>query len=157
MKFLFDSVDTNLGRFGHVKKGDVLELTPHEAQSIKGDKRFKPFDEAKGKAHKPGQFVEITAAMTSDQKAAAEKANAKEKQRLEEVEKENDSRKVYVQEVREMTFAQLEIFADKLNKDAGRKIVDYHPKKTARADLANLILAVDERAAGAALDETQED
>ncbi len=39
--FEFQGPLTNLGRFGLVKKGDVLLLTDHEAACIKDDKRFK--------------------------------------------------------------------------------------------------------------------
>lgn len=40
-KYVFQGPQTNLGRFGFVDKGAVLELTENEEHSIKGDRRFR--------------------------------------------------------------------------------------------------------------------
>lgn len=40
----FTGPETNLGRFGIVKAGDKLSLTPHEASCITDDKRFRKWE-----------------------------------------------------------------------------------------------------------------
>ncbi len=40
----YNGPEVNLGRFGPVKKGDVLLLTEREAECVHDDKRFQPVD-----------------------------------------------------------------------------------------------------------------
>lgn len=125
-KYVFEGGETNLGRFGMVKKGDVLELTSREAADIKDDKRFKKFvDEGKGnpkpkidagKLVKPAGFDKLSA---EDQKKVVAKLIEAEEARLHEIDKQNGfSAKT---NLREMKRDDLLEFVANVNKD-GEKI-----------------------------------
>lgn len=71
-KFYFKGPGVNLGRFGEVKEGDVLTLTPHEASHVEGDKRFEAYDEKKHGKKKESTTIELPKGF--DKMSAAEKA-----------------------------------------------------------------------------------
>lgn len=150
MKYLFSGEDVQLGRFGLVRKGDVLELTPHEAQCITDtkDKRFKKLNEKEALKVEPGQFITITDDMTPQERADAESANKAEQARLDGLAQSNDAERVFVQEVKEMTYPQLEAYVEKMNTEAGREVIQYDKKKTRKGDLVSLILAARRQAQG---------
>lgn len=71
-KFYFKGPAVNLGRFGHVKEGDILTLTPHEAGHIADDKRFEEYDEKKHAKKKEVKTIELPKGfdkMKADEKA----------------------------------------------------------------------------------------
>jgi DNA mismatch repair ATPase MutL len=71
-KFYFKGPAVNLGRFGDVKEGDVLTLTPHEAVHIAEDKRFEAYDEKKHAKKKEVKTIELPKGfdkMKADEKA----------------------------------------------------------------------------------------
>jgi len=53
MKVVFDGEQTDLGRFGTVTRGDVLELSAKEADHVKGDARFVLHGSEEAKKIKP--------------------------------------------------------------------------------------------------------
>lgn len=140
MKFIFQDDETNLGRFGMVKRGDVLDLTEHEANCIKTDKRFKLATEKLLKVHQPGEFIEITDDMTPEEKAEAEKLNREEQSRLDVLKRQSDPHAMFAQTVKEMKFKQLEELAAKMNADAGQEVIKYDKRKTSKGALIGFIL-----------------
>lgn len=71
-KFYFKGPAVTLGRFGDVKEGDVLTLTPHEAGHISEDDRFEPYDEKKHGKKSEAKPIELPKGF--DKMSAAEKA-----------------------------------------------------------------------------------
>lgn len=137
-RYQFKGEDVNLGRFGPVRKGDVLLLTDDEAAGIVGDKRFARLKE--NDKPKQGNFVPITDKMTPDERAAAEAANKTEKERLETLQKENDQDRVEVLEIKSKSFDELAAMAAQINADAKGTIIDIG-RKTSRAELVRQILS----------------
>jgi hypothetical protein len=130
-KFHYIGPEVQLGRFGTVTRGDVLELTGKEAEGIQGDKRFKPFDpKAKftpSKLALPDGFDDLVEA---EQKKILAKLEQAEKDRLADLEKANlTTAKV---ELDEMSRAELLDYATglrergtevKFKTDASRKVI----------------------------------
>lgn len=48
--FRFRGEPTNLGRFGPVKDGDILDLQPDEEAGIREDKRFEAYEKGRAPA-----------------------------------------------------------------------------------------------------------
>lgn len=136
-RYQFKGEDVNLGRFGPVRKGDVLILTDQEAEGIVGDKRFSRLKE--GDKPKQGQFVPVSDKMTPEEKEQADKANKAEKERLEILQKENDQDRVEVLEIKSKSFDELAAMAAQMNADAGGTIIEIG-RKTSRAELMRQIL-----------------
>jgi len=134
-KYIYDGADINLGRFGAVRKGDVLLLTDREADTVDRDKRFKP---VRGTEPKAGQFVPVTDKMTPEQRAAAEASNKAEKERLDELSKANNAATVEVNELREKSWSELVEVAEKINAEGKTKIE--FSKRTSKAALIRDIM-----------------
>jgi hypothetical protein len=83
VRFIYRGADVNLGRFGAVRRNDVLRLTKQEARGIEGDKRFEPVIEGKTKLPTPGHFLPRFF-------PGAEQHNRKERERLEQITKANE-------------------------------------------------------------------
>jgi hypothetical protein len=136
-RFQYKGEDCNLGRFGPVRKGDVLILTDQEAEGITGDKRFSRLKDNQNP--KPGQFVPVSDNLTPEQREAAEKANKAEKERLETLAKENDADRVEILEIKSKSFDELAAIAAKINAEAGGTIIDIG-RRTSRPELMRQIL-----------------
>lgn len=93
MKFHYLGTDTQLGRFGSVTRGDILDLTAREEADItrEKDKRFKPFDPkakiVKTKLALPEGFDELS---DVEQKATLRRLEQAEETRLADLARANE-------------------------------------------------------------------
>jgi len=157
-KFLFKGEEVQLGRFGFVKKGDVLLLTEQETTCIirDQDKRFEVYTPKPGTPKPKGNLIPITDKMTGAEREAAEKANKIEAQRLDQLAKANDENTVIVEEIRAMTYDGLVELAERMNDEAKSEVVSFS-RKTSKSDLIRLILEARRRGLGALEEETEKE
>jgi hypothetical protein len=144
-KFIFRGEDQNVGRFGWVRKGDTLTLTDHEADYVErnGDANLERVT-AKTKAVK-SNLVEITDKMSGDERVAAEAANKAEAERVAQLAKANDEKRIDAIDIKEKKYDELVELAEKMNHDAGRQVVD-PGKNLPKQELVRRILAAREAA-----------
>lgn len=138
--------DCNLGRFGAVRKGDVILLTEQEAAMVTRDKdkRYTRLDG--GKKPKPADhLIDIDPAkMTPLQMEEANIENQKEIQRQEQLASENDPERVIQLALRSKSTHELLSMADAANRAAGREVVSSAPGVSISqliADLSRVELA----------------
>lgn len=132
-KFIYKGPDVSLGRFGNVRKGDVLEMTDHEINHIRrdpSDKRFEPFKE--GKAPEP-PGIKLPEGFDKMPKEEQDKIRAKlereEQARRDSVEQANS--KTEQEQLEQMTKEQLLGLVDKLRKEG--KTIDVKADAPKRA------------------------
>jgi len=136
----------NLGRFGLVQKGDILNLTDHEFNMVQADpvdrKRFRALKE--GEPVEPLKFEPRTEkpGESAEDKAAREKWNAREEARIAALNKSNDAGEVARQNVREMKHEAL--LAKAVELEAGGASLGL-PQKPTRNQLIAAIEAFLER------------
>lgn len=129
---------TNIGRFGHIKKGDIVSLTTTEEAGIMDDPRFEKVDPKKeAKADKPKPTLNLPEnydqLSPADQKKAMKKATDEEADRIARLEDEN--KKTQIEEIRQMPKDQLLEFVKKLRADDKKVDVkeDATPKQLRKA------------------------
>ena len=163
-KYIFTGPETNLGRFGTVRKGDTLNLTPHEERHIDGDKRFELFEEAKHgqKAAakktiqlpkdfdkmKPDKRAETLKALglpdnfeklsEAEQSAALGKSDSDETARQEQIEQRNMETKI--EEIRQLTLEQLRDLVKTLRQDG--KVIDIKEDSAEAKNIRRAIIGV---------------
>lgn len=138
-KFHFLGQQTQLGRFGTVTRGDVLDLTDKEALDITDDKRFRPFDPKKTfeptKLPLPEGFDDLSA---DEQAKVVRDLEGKEETRRVELEKANLATSSV--ELDDMSRAEL------LDIAAGLRLrgtkVDFRPDASRRAIKAAIQMAL---------------
>lgn len=138
---------TNLGRFGEVRKGDILNLTEDEGRALlRGrDQRFRdPKSKEAQKEPIPDNTVEITDKMKPADRAAAEKANLDEKARQERLAIANDPQHIETMEIQHETYDQLLARAERINAKVGGEAITA-AGKVSRTDLINAILSAERR------------
>lgn len=141
-KYKYEGPKVNMGRFGEIKHGDVLDLTSREEDHVQGDKRFKKHVEGEKPKKEskfglpdnfeklnPEQKAETLKAMglpenfellsDADRKIHLDRAEKAESDRRAMLEEQN--RKTRIEEIRQMTKAALLDTARKL-KAEGKEI-----------------------------------
>lgn len=136
---------TNLGRFGQVRRGDILNLSEEEGISLlrAKDARFRD-PKAAGKDPIPSNIVKFTDRMSSADRAAAEKANADEQGRLDRLAVANDPVHIETMEIQQETYDELLARAERINTKHGAKTITVQGK-VSRTDLINNILSAERR------------
>lgn len=138
--YIWRGEETNLGRFGNVKAGDVLELTQHESDYVTAnkDKRFVPHN---------GKPVELPPLPEDEKLRKAEIA------RREALAGAQDRGRLAIQEIREMNRSELLKKVEFLN-EAGAQI-RFAPNEETGRILALVLNEVQKRAHDKAVEESE--
>lgn len=120
--FIWNGDEINVGRFGLLKKNDLIRLTDQEQRGIEGDPRFVELKDPK-KAPKPGHLIHISDKLTGDQQVAAKKANTLEVARLQRLQEECGELRMAEMEIKNKTYDQLLSEAQRINRTAGKEEV----------------------------------
>lgn len=125
-RFQWNGADEiQLGRFGVVRRGDVLTLTDQEAEMVtqNKDRRYVAIPDGKEpKAVEHYQTID-PAKMTPTQMEQAEKENHDEHERLLRLGTENDPERVALLALGQKTTTDLILAANEVNEKAGRMVI----------------------------------
>lgn len=117
--------EIQLGRFGIVRRGDVLLLTDQEAAMVLAnrDKRYVAVPD--GKEPKEVEHFKVIdpSKMTPTQMEQAEKDNHDEQERLLRLDVENDPERVALLALGQKNTVDLILLANEINEEAGRMII----------------------------------
>lgn len=125
-RFQWNGADEiQLGRFGVVRKGDVLTLTDQEAEMVtqNRDRRYVAIAEGKEPKQVDHTVAIDPAKMTPTQMETADKENHDEHERLLRLETENDPERVALLALGAKHTTDLILLAHEANKKAGREII----------------------------------
>lgn len=149
--------DCNLGRFGAVRKGDILNLTEQEAAMVKNDRDKRYVQVGEGKQPKPiSHLITIDPAkMTPLQMEQAHIENMEEERRLERLKSETDPERVLALAMQAKTTHDLLVQANEINLKAGRQVIPV-TQGTQRGQIIAALCRELSREAGKAAKDLQE-
>jgi len=114
-KFIFRGPETNLGVFGLVRSGDLLNMTEREAAGIKGDRRFEPVPEDYQPKPAPIRLPELTNPDDPQERTAVARVKAEEEARRERLAAVNAPEAVQERALREAPMEELRALAQQVH------------------------------------------